>query len=127
MTNDKKKPTAADVLDELSHHAALEAAENGKSTAADRRWSKELSKDVQARLAELRRGHTPADVPTEKAKPLRASTIAMGREALEKAFAALVRAMGGGMQLAYRNFTVMSDDDLRRLYDTIDPTNHDPE
>lgn len=126
MTNDKNKPTPTEALDELSHHAALENAENGKSSAADRKWSKELGANIEARLAEMRRNLTPADIPTEKAKPLRPSTIAMVREAVEAAIQALVgRGVAAGS--AFRNLKELSDDDLRRLYDTIDPANRNPE
>jgi len=127
MTSDKNKPSAADVLDAISHQVALEEAENGKSTAADRQWSRELGVTIEARLAELRRNLTPADAPTEKAKPLRPSTLAMVREALMEAIESIMRAMGGTVQYAHRNLKGLTDDDLRRLFDTIDPANRDPE
>ena len=76
------KPNAADVLDEILHQAAVAEAEDGKPTAAERQWSKELGIKLDARVAELRRNLTPADAPTERAKPLRASTLAMTRDVL---------------------------------------------
>jgi len=81
MTNKNQKPSALDILDEISHQAALAEAENGKSSVEDRRWSRELGLKLDVRLAELRRNLTPIDAPTEKAKPLRASTLSMTRDA----------------------------------------------
>ncbi len=120
-TNKKVIPNAFEILDEISHQVALDDAENGKPTAADRRWSRELGITIETRLAALRRKLTPIDVPTEKAKPLRPSTLAMARDALMEGIARITGAMGGTVQYAHRNLTGLSDDDLRRLYDTIDP------
>jgi hypothetical protein len=128
MTNDKKtKPNAAEVLDAINHQVALDEAENGTATEADRKWSRELGIQIESRLAELRRNLTPADPPKERAKPIRPSTLAMMRDALVEAIGRLTQAMGGTVQYAHRNLTKLSDDDLRRLYDTIDPTNRTPE
>jgi hypothetical protein len=127
MTENKTKPNAADVLDTIAHQVALEDAENGKPTAEDRKWSKELGVKVEARLAELRRNLTPADPPKERARPLRASTLAMARDALMGAIERITSSMGGQVQYAHRNLTKLSDDDLRRIYDTIDPSNRKPE
>src|SRR5690348_3033758 len=110
------KPTANEVLDTLTHHVAQEEAENGKASAEDRRWSKDLGAQVEARLAEVRRQLTPEDVPTEKSKPIRQSTLAMARDALLEGIARITAAMGGTVQYAHRNLKGLSDDDLRRLY-----------
>ena len=127
MTNKTTKPDAADVLDAINHQMAIEDAENGTATAADKKWSKELGVKIEARLAELRRNLTPADPPKERARPLRASTLAMARDALMEGIARLTSAMGGQVQYAHRNLKKLSDDDLRRIYDTIDPSNRTPE
>jgi hypothetical protein len=127
MTENKIKPNAADVLDTITHQVALEDAENGKPTAEDRKWSKELGVKIEARLAELRRNLTPADPPKERARPLRASTLAMARDVLMEAIERITSSMGGQVQYAHRNLTKLSDDDLRRIYDTIDPSNRKPE
>ena len=127
MTENKTQPSAADVLDVISHEVALEDAENGKPTAEDRKWSKDLGVKIEARLAELRRNLTPADPPKERARPLRASTVAMARDALMEAIERITSSMGGQVQYAHRNLTKLSDDDLRRIYDTIDPSNRKPE
>ena len=111
-----------DILDELSHHAAQAAAATRKTTAEDRQWSRALGAQLDARLAELRRNLTPADPPTEKAQPLRPTTRAMTRDAVIEAITRLTQAMGGAVQLAHRNLKRLSDDDLRRLHDLLDPT-----
>jgi len=127
MTAKKPIPNAVDILDEITQQAALDAAEHPKVTAADRQWSREYGAKIDARLAELRRNLTPADAPIENAQPIRASTLAMARDALIEAITRITRSMGGAVQFAHRNLKVLSDDDLRRLYDTIDPTARKPE
>lgn len=127
MTDKKMKPDASEVLDAINYQVALEDAENGAATAEDKKWSKQLGVTIEARLAELRRNLTPADPPKEHAKPLRKSTLAMARDALMEAIAKLTQAMGGQVQYAHRNLKKLSDDDLRRIYDTLDPTNRTPE
>ncbi len=126
MSN-KPKPNAVEILDEISHHAAQAAVERrrGKSTARDRQWSRELGAKLDARLAELRRNLIPADPPIEQAKPIRASTLAMVRDAVLEGIRRFTGATGGRVQFAYRNLRRLSDDDLRRIYDTLDPTNRD--
>lgn len=129
MTPPKKSPTATDaeILDELSHIAARDAVDRGITTARDRAWSDALGQQLEARMAELRRGLTPEDPPLEIAPPIRPSTLAMARDAVLAGIARITAAMGGAgaVQLAHRNLTRLSDDDLRRLYDLIDPTARD--
>ena len=123
MSAENTKPSPEDVLDEILHHAAQGAVDRRKSTKRDHEWSRELGAQVEARLAELRRNLTPAESPAETAKPIRASTLAMTRDAVIEAIARLTQAMGGAVQFAHRNLTRLSDDDLRRLYDLLDPSN----
>lgn len=125
MTKDKRTPL--DTLDEVSHQAALAEADNGKSTSEDHKWSRALGASVEARLAELRRNLTPAEAPTERARPLRPSLLAMARDALLAAIERIVGAGGGDVQVAYRDLRGLSDDDLRRLLDTLDPNPSDAE
>lgn len=125
MSTNNNKSEAHGILDEISHQAALAAVEQRKSTASDRKWSRELGATLETRLAELRRNLTPADAPVEKASPIRPRTLAMTRAAVTEAITRLTQAMGGAVQYAHRNLKGLSDDDLRRLYDTIDPSVHD--
>lgn len=123
--NKKNKPNAVEILDELSHQAAMHEARHGKSTPDDRKWSRELGQMLEVRLAELRRNLTPAEAPTEKAPPIPKSLYALARDALIARITEVTRAMGGTIQYAHRNLTGLSDDDLRRLLATIDPTLRD--
>lgn len=116
-----------EALDELVHQVALDALDHAPHTAEDRAWSRALGAKLDARLAELRRSLTPPDVAPERAKPLRPSTLALTRDALMEAITRLTRSMGGAVQYAHRNLRGLSDDDLRRLLDTIDPTARHPE
>jgi hypothetical protein len=116
------KRTALEILDEVSHQAAQAAVARRKSTATEREWSRALGKKLDDRLAELRRNLTPADPPMEIAKPIRPSTLAMTRDAVIAAITALTQSMGGAVQFAHRNLKRLSDDDLRRLFDMLDPT-----
>ena len=125
MTKDKGNPL--DTLDEVSHQAALSEAETAKSTADDHKWSRAVGASVEARLAELRRNLTPAEAPTERARPIRKSLMAMSRDALLAAIGRITQASGGRVQYAYRDLKGLSDDDLRLLLDTIDPGPPDSE
>ena len=125
MSAKKTNPTPDDVLDEILHHAALGGVTRRKSTKRDHEWSRSLGVSIDARLAELRRNLTPAEAPPETAKPIRQSTAAMARDVVIAAITKLTQSMGGAVQFAHRNLTRLSDDDLRRLYDLIDPTNRE--
>jgi hypothetical protein len=109
-----------EILDAIYQEAALDAID-GKATADDRRWAEGVSKRVQSRLAELRRNLVPAAAPLAKAKPVRSSLIAMGRDALLAKLDELTRRLGPSVRYAHRNLDGLSDDDLRRLVDTLDP------
>jgi hypothetical protein len=122
MKTKPTKPGSLDVLDELSHHAALHEARRGESTAADRAWSREVGDLLEARLAELRRRLTPEDAPPEQAPPIPRRLFELGRDALLARITAITSAMGGTVQYAHRNLKGLSDDDLRRLLATLDPT-----
>lgn len=125
MSTMKNKPTPSEILDEITHHAAEAAVAARKATKEDREWSRALGARLDARLAELRRNLTPADPPTEKAKQIRPSTLVMTRDAVIEAITRLTQSMGGAVQFAHRNLKQLSDDDLRRMYDLLDPTAHD--
>ncbi len=126
MSN-KPKPNAVEILDEISRHAAQAAVERrrGKSTARDRQWSRELGAKLDERLAELRRNLIGADPPIEHVKPIRPSTVAMARDAVLEGIRRFTSVTGGRVQFAYRNLKRLSDNDLRRIYETLDPTNRD--
>lgn len=116
-----------EILDAIYNDAALVEAEHGKSTAEDQTWARGVRGKVQARLAEMRRNLTPAAEAPKKAKPIRASLLAMGRDALLERLTQLTTRMGGAVQYAHRHLGGLTDDDLRRLIDTLDPTSPDSE
>jgi len=115
------KDKNVEILDAIYEEAALEAAEHGKNTPEDRPWAREVGKRVQARLAELRRNLVPAAAPVAQAKPIRPSLLALGRDALVAKLDELIARLGTSVQYAHRNLEGLSDDDLRRLIDTLDP------
>lgn len=117
----KDKPNNLDVLDEVLHHAALAEAEHTTSSTEDRQWSRALGTALEARLAELRRNLTPTEVPIERAKPIRPALLAMARGAVIAAIQRITEVRGGDVQYAHRDLRGLSDDDLRRLLDTLDP------
>jgi hypothetical protein len=124
MTTEKPDPNL-EILDAIYHEAALEEAEHGKGTAEDPRFAREMSTRVQARLAELRRNLVPATAPVAKARPIRPSLLALGRDALVAKLNELTRRLGPSVQYAHRKLEGLSDDDLRRLVDAVDPDGPD--
>lgn len=124
-TNDKDK--SIEILDAIYNDAALVEAEHGKSTPEDQAWARGVRSSVQARLAEMRRNLTPAVAPPKKAQPIRASLLAMTRDALIERLTQLTTKMAGAVQYAHRHLAALSDDDLRRLIDTLDPEASDLE
>lgn len=124
MSTKNTNPSHDDILDEVSHHAAQAAVARRRSTSQERAWSRSLGVKLDGRLAELRRNLTPADPAPEAAKPIRPSTLAMARDTVLAGIAKLLSSLEGEGEpgFAYRNHKRLSDDDLRRLYDLLDPT-----
>lgn len=72
------------------------------------------------RIAEYRRDRLPKTVPIKKAAPLSERLAAMPRAALEALFASLVEKWGPQAQFAHRQLDTLSDNDLRRMVQTIE-------
>jgi hypothetical protein len=109
-----------DILDDIYFEAALVESESAKPrTAEQRRWSRDVVESFRGRIAELRRSRLPANVTPVKARPIRTSLLAMTRDALLAKLAELTQ--GGQIQYAHRNLKGLSDDDLRRMIDLLDP------
>lgn len=125
--NTKDNDKNLEILDAIYNDAALVEAEHGKSTPEDQHWARGVRDNVHARLAEMRRNLTPTVEAPKKAKPIRSSLLAMGRDALMERLTQLTAKMGGAVQYAHRHLAGLSDDDLRRLIDTLDPTAPDSE
>lgn len=110
-----------DVLDAIIHEAALRDATEGTSTPAERKAEDAVHASVHARLAAMRRNLLPAAAPPAPARPIRPSLLALGRDALLARLETLTRTMGGAVQYAHRDLARLSDDDLRRIIDLIEP------
>ena len=66
------------------------------------------------------RARLPKSVPIKKAEPLSARLLAMPRAALEALFASLAEKLGPQAQFAHRHLDTLSDNDLRRMIQTIE-------
>ena len=110
-----------ETLDTILHEAALVEAERGTSTPAQRQIARQVRDAVDAQLAALRRKLLPDPDPPTKAPPIRPSLFALGREALVARLEELTRSRGGAVQYAHRELAGLSDDDLRRLIDLLEP------
>lgn len=109
-----------DTLDAIYHELALFEAEHGTSTPQQRRIAQRVKARVEARLAEIRRNLLPAADPPMRLKPIRASLLALGRDALLAKLEELTRTRGAAVQYAHCNLQGLSDDDLRRLIELLD-------
>ena len=107
-------------LDILTHEAGLAAMKDGQATPDDRRWAQELAANMHARIAEERKSRLPKTVPIKKAAPISERLRAMPRSVLEALFGSLVESVGPQAQFAYRHLDTLSDNDLRRMIQTIE-------
>lgn len=122
MQDNHTKKSNLEILDDVYHDAALNEIGQRKRTPEQMRWAREVATSFQNRIAEMRRNRLPASVTPIKAKPIRPSLLAMGRDALIAKLAELTRMPGVRIQYAHRNLTGLSDDDLRRMLDLLDPS-----
>ena len=92
----------------------------------DPRWADGVRSRLLARAAELRAQQAGADALVDDdfeltpARPIRAEYLAMDRDALIATFELLDRRIGP-VQVAHRKLHELSDNDLRRLIETITP------
>jgi hypothetical protein len=122
MTNPKSdNDNDSDMLDVLTREAALDEMKNGVSTAADRKFAKDLVASYQSKIAEARRALVPEAAPVKKAPPIHPSLLGKARDALVALFVAITEKLGPEVQYAYRDLDHLSDDDLRRLIQTLKP------
>ncbi len=120
MTNTNNRNTRT--LDRVTADAGLVAMEEPRSSHEDREWARSIVTSMHARIAEERRKRLPAPTPARKAGPVRPALLAMPRDALVAMLAKLTDALGSEVQYAHRNLDALSDNDLRRLIETIDST-----
>jgi len=111
-------------LDILTHEAGLLAMDEGESTPDDRRWAENFAASMQARIAEFRRSRLAPHVSIKKAPLLSERLLAMPRAALEALFGSLVDQLGPEAQFAHRKLETLSDNDLRRLIQTLETRAH---
>jgi hypothetical protein len=116
--------TPIDALEAMYEDAALAAADDpSQITPQDRAAADALRLNIEARIAERRRSFLP-DGKIKTARPIRPSYLAMGRQQLLTRLQELVQRLGPQLQIAHRKLTELTDNDLRRLLETI---NADPE
>jgi hypothetical protein len=82
-------------------------------TKDDRRWAKEQHDKMQARIAEMRRQHTPSRPVIDRAVPIGPELRALPREAVLARLEQL--GQGGAVQYAHHELVGLTDDDLRQL------------
>ena len=108
-------------LDIITREVGLLEMEDGRVTPADRRWAESVAASIQARAAEHRRNRLPKTVPPiKKAEPITARLRAMPRAVLDMLFASLVDKWGTEAQFAHRHLDTLSDNDLRRMIQTME-------
>lgn len=113
MTPDDKN---LEVLEAIYDEAALaDAADDSLSTPEQRAWADQLHARVLDQLTAMERNLAPAKPPA----PIRPGLLAMARDALLAKIDELVGA--ARLQVAHRNLSTLSDDDLRRLLQSVDP------
>jgi len=107
-------------LDIVTHEVGLLEIQDGRSTPDDRRWANEVAGSMRARIAEHRRSRLPKTVAIKKAGPISERLLAMPRAVLEALFGSLVEQWGPQAQFAHRQLDTLSDNDLRRMIQTIE-------
>ena len=107
-------------LDIITHEVGLLEMNDGARSKDDERWAAAVAANMHARIAEYRRSRLPKTVPIKKAAPITERLLAMSRAVLETLLASLVEKAGPQAQFAHRHLDTLSDNDLRRLIQTIE-------
>lgn len=116
MKTDKDMRT----LDIVTHEVGLLEMADGRASAEDRKWADDLAKSMRTKVAQYRRSQLPATVTIKKRAPITERLRSMSRNALEALFGTLVEQHGPELQLAHRKLETLSDNDLRRMIQTIE-------
>lgn len=101
------------IWDDLLDLVAEDDAETGVASEDDAQWAQHLRGDVKARLAELRRQHTPAAVPLKYGVIIPAHIQAMDHNMLVAQLEILRQ--DPDVRYAHRDLTGLSDNDLRQM------------
>lgn len=108
-------------LDMITREVGLLELVDPEVTPEDMRWAESVAAGIQKRAVEHRRSRLPKTLPPiKKAAPITERLRAMSRAALDVLFASLVEKAGPQMQLAHRHLDTLSDNDLRRMIQTIE-------
>jgi hypothetical protein len=108
------------VLDIITREVGLLEMNDPKPSAEDRRWAEGVASDMRARIAEYRKSRLPHTAPPiKKREPISKRLLAMPRAVLEPLFASLCR-QSPDAQFAFRNLEDLSDNDLRRIIQTME-------
>jgi hypothetical protein len=108
-------------LDIITREVGLLEMEDGHVTPEDRRWAEGVVTSMNTRIAEHRRNRLPKTVPPiKKVEPIADRLLAMPRAVLETLFASLVDQWGPQAQFAHRGLDTLTDNDLRRMIQTIE-------
>jgi hypothetical protein len=121
MTMTKQTDRDTRTLDIITREVGLLEMEDGHVTPEDRRWAESVASSINARITEHRRSRLPKTLPPiKKAEPISERLLAMPRALLETLFASLIDKWGPQAQIAHRNLDALSDNDLRRMIQTIE-------
>lgn len=115
-----KQRTADDVWDTILHNVALDEAEDrAPEDARDRQWAEGLAREARAQIERMR--HDFLSRTTEKRRLVSKPELRdLDRESLLARLARLLAQAGPSVQLAYRDLSHQSDDDLRLLVTVIE-------
>jgi hypothetical protein len=118
----KKDPNNdSHTLDVITREVGLLEMSDGAVTTDDIRWAESVANSIRERAAQHRRSRLPKTVPPiKKAEPITERLRAMPRAMLETLFGSLVEKWGPQAQIAHRNLDTLSDNDLRRMIQTIE-------
>ena len=118
----KKHPNSdSHTLDMITREVGLLEMNDGAVTTDDIRWAESVASSIRERAAQHRRSRLPKTVPPiKKAEPITERLRAMPRAMLETLFGSLVEKWGPQAQIAHRNLDTLSDNDLRRMIQTIE-------
>lgn len=113
--------TDSHTLDMITREVGLLEMHDGQARPEDMRWAENVAASIHARAAEFRRKRLPKTVPPiKKVEPITVRLRAMPRAVLETLFASLVEKWGPQAQFAHRHLDTLSDNDLRRMIQTIE-------
>jgi len=118
-----------DTLEFLLHEVAFVEAEHGVSSREELRQEREIHASVHERIAERRRKlfDTVAVPEPTSLGPIPSRLMAWTRDVLLARIARLAETEPGAVQYAHKDLSGLSDNDLRRLVQLLDDSNHEDE